>query len=70
MYVCLLDRTGKILVHTNIRHNDFNFLLKRVALYRHDLTVWAITEEKLRRKKLKRLEQSAAALGFKLISTS
>lgn len=39
MYVCLMDRQGKKLVHTNIRHNDFNFFLKLVALYRHDLTV-------------------------------
>lgn len=41
MYVCVLDRTGKKLVHTNIRHNDFAFFLKLVAPYRHDLTVCA-----------------------------
>lgn len=41
MYVCLMDRSGKKLVHTNIRHNDFNFFLKLVAPYRHDLTVCA-----------------------------
>lgn len=41
MYVCLMDREGKILVHTNIRHNDFNHFLKLVAPYRHDLTVCA-----------------------------
>jgi transposase len=41
MYVCLMDRQGKILVHTNVRHNDFNFFLKLVAPYRHDLTVCA-----------------------------
>jgi transposase len=41
MYVCLMDRSGKILVHTNIRHNDFNFFLKLVIPYRHDLTVCA-----------------------------
>ena len=41
MYVCLMDRSGKILVHTNIRNNDFNFFLKLVAPYRHDLTVCA-----------------------------
>ena len=39
MYVCLMDRSGKKLVHTNIRNNDFNFFLKLVAPYRHDLTV-------------------------------
>ncbi len=41
MYVCLMDRSGKILVHTNIRNNDFNFFLQLVAPYRHDLTVCA-----------------------------
>jgi len=39
MYVCLMDRQGKILVHRNIRDNDFGFFLKLVASYRHDLTV-------------------------------
>jgi len=39
MYVCLMDRDGHKLVHTNIRNNDFNFFLKLVAPYRHDLTV-------------------------------
>jgi transposase len=39
MYVCLMDRQGKILVHTNVRNNDFNFFLKLIAPYRHDLTV-------------------------------
>jgi transposase len=41
MYVCLMDRSGKILVHTNIKHNDFEYFLKLVAPYRHDLTVCA-----------------------------
>jgi len=39
MYVCLMDRQGKILVHTNVRDNDFEYFLKLVAPYRHDLTV-------------------------------
>ena len=39
MYVCLLNRDGKKLVHTNVRHNDFDYFLKLVAPYRHDLTV-------------------------------
>ena len=41
MYVCLMDREGKKLVHTNIVRNDFEFFLRRVAPYRHDLTVCA-----------------------------
>jgi transposase len=39
MYVCVMDRQGKKLVHTNVRNNDFDFFLKLVAPYRHDLTV-------------------------------
>jgi len=39
MYVCLLDRQGKKLVHTNIQNNDFDYFLRLVAPYRHDLTV-------------------------------
>jgi hypothetical protein len=41
MYVCVMDRTGKKLVHTNIKNNDFAFFLKLVAPYRHDPTVCA-----------------------------
>jgi transposase len=41
MYVCVMDRTGKKLVHTNIKNNDFAYFLKLVAPYRHDLTVCA-----------------------------
>ena len=41
MYVCVMDRDGKKLVHTNIKNNDFAFFLKLVAPYRHDLTVCA-----------------------------
>ena len=41
MYVCVMDRDGKKLVHTNIRNNDFAYFLKLVAPYRHDLTVCA-----------------------------
>jgi len=39
MYVCLMDREGKKLVHTNIRNNDFAYFLKLVEPYKHDLTV-------------------------------
>jgi transposase len=41
MYVCLMDRDGKKLVHTNIKNNDFDFFLKLIAPYKHDLTVCA-----------------------------
>ena len=39
MYVCLMDRQGNKLLHTNIRNNDFAYFLQRVEPYRHDLTV-------------------------------
>ena len=39
MYVCLMDRDGKKLVHSDIRNNDFEFFLKLIQPYRHDLTV-------------------------------
>jgi transposase len=39
MYICIMDQEGNILVHKNIRGNDFSFFLKLVAPYRHDLTV-------------------------------
>jgi len=39
MYICVMDREGNILVHKNIRGNDFAFFLKLVAPYVHDLTV-------------------------------
>jgi len=39
MYVCVMDRQGKKLVHTNVKNNDFEFFLKLVAPYRQDLTV-------------------------------
>jgi transposase len=41
MYVCVMDRSGKTLVHTNVKNNDFEFFLKLVAPYRQDLTVCA-----------------------------
>jgi transposase len=41
MYVCVMNREGKKLVHTNIKNNDFDYFLKLVAPYRHDLTVCA-----------------------------
>jgi transposase len=39
MYVCVMDRLGNKLIHTNIIGNDFAFFLKKVAPYRHSLTV-------------------------------
>ena len=39
MYVCVMDRQGKKLVHTNVKNNDFLYFLKLVEPYRHDLSV-------------------------------
>jgi transposase len=39
MYVCLMNKDGRILVHRNVRRNDFDYFLKIVQPYRHDLTV-------------------------------
>jgi transposase len=39
MYVCVMDRQGKKLVHTNVKNNDFGFFLKLVEPYQQDLTV-------------------------------
>ncbi len=39
MYVCVMDSKGKILVHTNIKNNDFAFFLKLIERYRHDITI-------------------------------
>ena len=39
MYICLMDRQGKKLVHTNVRDNNFKFFLKLVQPYQHSLTV-------------------------------
>jgi hypothetical protein len=41
LYVCLMDRDGKKLVHTDIKNNDFDYFLKLLAPYRHDLTACA-----------------------------
>lgn len=39
MYVCVMDRQGKKLIHTNVRGNDFAFFLKLIEPYKHSLTV-------------------------------
>lgn len=39
MYVCVMDRQGTKVLHTNIVGNDFAYFLKRIEPYRHSLTV-------------------------------
>ena len=39
MYVCVMDKEGNTLLHTNIKGNDFDYFLKRIEPYKHDLTV-------------------------------
>ena len=39
MYVCIMNKDGKKVVHKNIKNNDFEFFLKLAAPYLHDLTV-------------------------------
>ena len=39
IYLCLMDRSGKILVHENIRNNDLDYMRTLIAPYRHDLTL-------------------------------
>lgn len=39
MYICLMNLEGKILLHQNIRNNDFDYFLKLVDQYRHSLSV-------------------------------
>ena len=39
MYVCVMDRAGTKLIHTNIQGNDFAYFLKRIEPYRHDITI-------------------------------
>ena len=39
MYMCVMDRQGHKLVHSNITGNDFGYFLERVKPYRDDLTV-------------------------------
>jgi transposase len=41
MYVCLMDRQGKKLVHCNVKDNNFDYFLKLIKPYRHSLTVCA-----------------------------
>jgi len=39
LYLCVMDRMGKILVHENIKNNDLKHLRNLIAPYRHDLTL-------------------------------
>lgn len=39
MYVCVMDKEGNKLLHTNIKGNDFDYFLKRIEPYKHDLTI-------------------------------
>ena len=39
MYICVMDRAGTKLIHTNIQGNEFAYFLKRIEPYRHSLTV-------------------------------
>src|SRR5512134_301085 len=41
MYACIMDRAGNKRVDTNILGNDFEYFLKLIEPYRHDLTVVA-----------------------------
>ena len=39
MYMCVMDRQGHKLVHSNVKGNDFDYFLDRVKPYRDELTV-------------------------------
>ena len=39
MYICVMDKTGEVLVHRNVRGNNFEYFLKLVEPYKHSLTV-------------------------------
>lgn len=39
MYVCVMDSQGNKLLHINIKNNDFEFFLKKIEPWRHDMTV-------------------------------
>jgi transposase len=39
MYACVMDSKGKVLIHHNIKRNDFDYFLRLVDSYRSDLTV-------------------------------
>ena len=39
MYVCVMNKEGDKLLHVNIKGNDFDYFLKRIEPYKHDMTV-------------------------------
>jgi len=39
MYVCLMDRQGRKLIHQNIKGNNFEYFLEITSPYIHDMTV-------------------------------
>lgn len=39
MYICIMNSKGEILLHKNIKKNDFSYFLKLASPYLHDLTV-------------------------------
>lgn len=39
MYICIMDKDGNILLHKNIKRNDFKYFLKIAKAYLHDLTI-------------------------------
>ena len=39
MYICVMDKNGQVLVHRNVRGNDFSYFLKLVEPYKESLTV-------------------------------
>ena len=39
MYVCVMNRQGRILVHQNVKGNNFDYFLEITAPYIHDMTV-------------------------------
>jgi hypothetical protein len=49
MYVCLMDRTGNKLIHTNVLGNDFAYFLRLIEPYRHDVRHSRSGEAHLRR---------------------
>ena len=41
MYVCIVNRQGEVVLHQNIKNNDWKFFLKKIQPFRHDLTITA-----------------------------
>lgn len=39
MYICVMNKSGDILVHKKVAGNDTDYLLKLLEPYRHDLTI-------------------------------